>query len=491
MFLRKASFLLPAALAVATAFSGGAYASSHREAPFIAGNPRVDGTDFYMFNSYETGRTGFLTVIANYYPLEDGFGGPNYFPLDPAALYEISFDTNGDGKEDITFQFRFQNNIADIKLPVGGTNVSIPLVAAGPLGGANAPLNVSESYTIDMVSGDRRAGTHAPVTNGSGGSTFTKPTDFIGVKTFGSVAAYESYAESTIQSINIPGCNTPGRVFVGQRRDPFAISLGHFFDLLNFNPTAQTVAQNDLANKNVTSIEMELPISCIASSTDPVIGAWTTASLRQAGLLRYPVPSGYAQTIKSGGAWVQVSRLGMPLVNEVVIGLKDKDTFNGSSPSGDAQFATYVTNPTAPALVQAVLGAPAPTNFPRQDLVNTFLTGFTGINQPKNVVPAEMLRLNTSIAPTVIANQNALGVLGGDNAGFPNGRRPVDDVVTSTVRVAMGVLCTLNNPAVFGCKPSDAPAGALPLTVGGLNSSSGNFLATFPYLATPVPGAAD
>jgi hypothetical protein len=178
----------------------------------------------------------------------------------------------------------------------------------------------------------------------------------------------------------------------------------------------------------------------------------------------------------------------MPLVNEVVIGLGDKDSFNASEPKDDAQFATYVTNPTLPALIQALFSAPAPTNFPRKDLIVAFLTGVSGLNQPKSVVPSEMLRLNTQTTPVPKGQQNNLGVIGGDVSGFPNGRRPGDDVVDISLRVAMGVLCTLNNPSVFGCVPSDAAAGTAPLTDGAYIDDT-FFDATFPYLLEPLPGA--
>jgi hypothetical protein len=178
----------------------------------------------------------------------------------------------------------------------------------------------------------------------------------------------------------------------------------------------------------------------------------------------------------------------MPLVNEVVIGLPDKDRFNASKPKDDGQFADYVTNPTLPALLEILfgdLGVKAPTNFPRTDLVAAFLTGVDGLNKPDNVRVSEMLRLNTAIAPTPGAKQNRLGVLGGDNAGFPNGRRPGDDVVDIELRVAMGALCTL---AIGGCTPADAPAGSLHYTDGAFLSSAA-FANKFPYLRSPLPGS--
>ena len=468
-----------------------AAASSHREAPFVSGIPRVDGTDFYMFRSYEAGRAAFVTLVANYVPLQDGYGGPSYFQLDANALYEIHVDNNGDGVEDVTFQFRFKNNLADITLPIGGKNISIPLVQAGSISASsNAALNLKETYQLDVVRGDRRTGTRQAVLSAGGARDLVKPFDFIGTKTFGSIAGYEAYAAQSIHTINIPGCATPGKVFVGQRKDPFVIALGKVFDLLNLNPLATTGGVDDLADKNVTSIVMEVAASCL-TGTDPVIGGWTTASLRQGRLLNGTPPSGHSVGAKEGGAWVQVSRLGMPLVNEVVIGLKDKDKFNSSKPKDDGQFADYVTNPTFPALVEILFGPTvrAPTKFPRADLVTAFLTGVPGLNQPVGVKASEMLRLNTSIAPVPKGSQSPLGVLAGDNAGFPNGRRPGDDIVDITVRVAMGVLCTLNMPAAFGCVPADAPSGALAYTDNGTVITDAMFNATFPYLLTPLPGA--
>ncbi|MFL6707148.1 MAG: DUF4331 domain-containing protein [Massilia sp.] len=471
-----------------------AMASSHREAPFITRHPKVDATDFYMFRSFQAGRSDYTTIIANYVPLQDAYGAPNYFSLDPDALYEIHIDNNGDGKEDMTFQFRFTNTIKDAQFTVGGKKVSIPLVInGGAIDGPNAAgTNLRETFTVNVVRGDRRAGTRTAVTNAAdGSSTFDKPIDNVGNK---SIPNYDAYAAKHIYSVNIPGCATPAKLFVGQRKDPFVVNLGETFDLINikapaveFDPNAEKGAKDDLALKNVTAIEMEVPTSCLLNATagDPVIGGWTTASLRQGRLLNPAPVNGKASS--EGGAWTQVSRLGMPLVNEVVIGLKDKDRFNHSKPSADAQFADYVTNPTLPALVEtlyASAGVKAPTNFPRNDLVATFLTGIKGVNQPKTFAAAEMLRLNTSIAPTAVGSQNRLGVIGGDNAGFPNGRRPGDDVVDIALRVVMGKLCTLS----IGCVPADAPAGGIRFTDGAYLDET-FFNPTFPYLKNPIPGS--
>lgn len=517
--------LLPLLAAIGTLYGLSALpvqASSHREAPAITGMPKVDAADFYMFNSYEPGRAGFVTLIADYLPLQDAYGGPNYFKLDPNALYEIHVDNVGDAKEHLTFQFKFTNTSKGQTLPINGTNVGIPLTQFGQVTDATgATLNVTESYTLTVVRGDRRAGAAAPVSGtpiggGSSTTTFAKPSDNIGTKT---IPNYAAYANNFIYAINIPGCATPGKVFVGQRKDPFAVNLGVIFDLVNvpsaaflLDPANKDAGTDSLKDKNVTSLALEVPASCLlaSGSTDPVIGGWTTASVRQ-GTLRNGAPkSGYDNASLNGGAWTQVSRLGMPLVNEVVIGLNDKDKFNASKPKDDAQFAAYVTNPTLPKLLEIALATPniSPTNFPRNDLVTAFLTGIKGVNQQATVTPSEMLRLNTAIPPTPYASQNRLGLLGGllgpapqDLAGYPNGRRPNDDVVDISLVAVMGGLCEANGNAdtyKFGaaCNPSAVPLGT---AVYGLHDgvdqagpkvrAAGPLLAAFPYIGTPLPGA--
>lgn len=473
--------------------SGPASASSHREAPFITRHPKVDGTDFYMFRSYEAGRSGYVTLIANYSPLQDAYGGPNYFSLDPDALYEIHIDNNGDGREDLTFQFQFTNTLKDLQVPVGDKKVSVPLMNIGPINSVNADtLNVRETYAVTVVRNGKRSHARAAISNAdTGASRFDKPVDNIGQK---SIADYAGYAAKHIYNISIPGCQQPGRMFVGQRREGFGVNLGETFDLVNikapataFDPNAEDKGLNTVSDKNITSLELELPISCVTSGNDPVIGAWTTASLRQGRLLNPTPNSDNKSASREGGAWTQVSRLGMPLVNEVVIGLKDKDKFNHSQPKDDAQFLNYVTNPTLPTLLETLFssaGVKAPTNFPRSDLISTFLTGIEGINKPANVKPAEMLRLNTATAAMAKGKQSRLGVIGGDSAGFPNGRRPGDDVVDIELRVAMGRLCTLG----IGCNAADAPSGKLDFTDGALVNDS-QFDASFPYLRTPIAGS--
>ena len=216
--------------------------------------------------------------------------------MDPDALYEIHIDNVGDGKEHLTFQFRFTNTNNDAQFTVGGKKVSIPLVInGGAIDSVNpAGLNVRETYTITMVTGDRRTGTRQAVTNATTGSTsFDKPVDYIGNK---SIPDYASYAAKHVFAVNIPGCATPGKVFVGQRKDPFVVNLGETFDLINikapataFDANAEKAGHDDLAMKNITAIEMEVPTACLTNGKEAVIGGWTTASLRQGRVIN-PTP---------------------------------------------------------------------------------------------------------------------------------------------------------------------------------------------------------
>ncbi len=497
-------------IAVVLGLPSAASASSHREAPFVTKNSKVDGTDLYVFDSYEPGRSGFVTLIADYLPLQDAYGGPNYFSLDPDALYEIHIDNTGDGVEDLTFQFQFQNTLAPssvdggapgLSLSIGyadggsAQNVAVPFVNLGDVSNI-ANLNVRETYTVNLVTGPSRSGTSAAVKNATTQATvFTKPTDNIGPKSF--PGGYATYAAQYIYPITIPNCSTQGKLFVGQRAEPFAVNLGPIFDLIDAPKAVVTggsgpnVVPNPLAKKNITSLELELPAPCITqSATQTVIGAWTTASMRQARVLNpnatYAVPS------VEGGAWTEVSRLGAPLVNEVIIGLPDKDRWNSSAPKDDAQFAKYVTNPTLPAVIDILFGPGlAPQLFPRTDLVEAFLTGVPKVNAfpmpAGGPAPAtvEELRLNTALPPTPAATQNYLGATGCfvngvlntsaakcDPAGFPNGRRPGDDVVDIALQVVMGEL--IGNPSV-------APAYNVPFT-DGVQQTSAQFDTTFPYL---------
>lgn len=509
-----------------------AQASSHREAPYIGKYPQLDGTDFYMFNSYEPGREDYVTILANYNPVQAAYGGPNYFPLDNAGLYEIHIDNDGDAEEDITFQFRFNNAEVDggtIKLPIGEgdnqKNISASLKNVGVLSAdSEAGLNYLEEYSVRMVSGDRRRGSKQNVTDANSGSqNFRKPFDYAGTKTYGGAGNYTAYADSFIHDTSIPGCSAPGRVFVGQRLEGFKIALGEVFDLVNFVPiegdsapgagdgdgfdggVTQSEDRNILARNNVTTIALEVHKDCLTGDGNGVIGGWTTSSLRQATILnRRPT---LAKPEIGLGGWTQVSRLGNFLVNELVIGFPDKDKFNSSEPKSDGQFLNYVTHPVLPAIIDSLFRGPvndtlgtsienlAPANIPRQDLVTGFLTGFPGVNQLAEVTQSEMLRLNTGIKAVAREDQHPLGVAAGDTAGFPNGRRPGDDAVDIALRVVMGALCHDVPLGEDGagvnlglCAPEDAPVGNAALTDGAPISAS-DFDNTFPYLITPYPGS--
>lgn len=516
-----------------------ASASSHREAPGITEQPKIDATDFYMFKSYEELRGDYVTLIANYQPLQAPYGGPNYFTMDPDAIYEIHVSNDADAEEEITFQFQFDNNLKDgtgIQLDIGGEMVAIPLRAAGEITAAEptAALGETENYTVTMIRGDRRSGARAALTNSSG-ANFVKPVDNIGNKTLPDYAAYAN--AYVYDNVAIPGCD-PGRVFVGQRAEAFAVNLGEVFDLVNlvpiqgpdtplwpqyndpdFNPggIVQDRANDDLIGEaNVTTLALEIPIGCLTQGSEDVIGAWTTASLPQAEL-EDPSPN-YEATSIYGGAWVQQSRLSNPLVNELVIGLPDKDLFNAAEPIIDEALAVYVTNPTLPALLNALFNPNgefgvddiAPSNFPRNDLVTAFLSGFPGVNQPAGFDAAtdlsEMLRLNTSFAATARADQHTFGLLAEDLGGFPNGRRPGDDTVDLALRVVMGRLChnvplgqelsgdsTAEDSINLGLCGSDdpttvAPAGLTPLTDGAPLRAT-ELQDVFPYLNTPIAGS--
>jgi hypothetical protein len=499
LFKTYKTSIMAVALATCGAASLPILAASHREAPMIAGLPRVDSTDVYVFRSYEPGRSAFVTILANYIPLQDAYGGPNYFNFDNDALYEIHIDQNGDGREDLTFQFKFSDLNKNIALNIGGKQIAIPLINIGPTTEVNAAsLNATQTYTVSAIRGPRRNPTSAGmlVNAANGQLSFAKPVDNIGNRSF---PDYKNYASRHVYSVNIPGCSTPGKLFVGQRKDGFGVRLGDIFDLLNI-PTAEVIgnrnnptAFNATEDKNVSTLGLEVPINCIATTAEPVIGVWTTASLPQS---RLPQSGPLSRLIASKNNFIQVSRLGSPLVNEVVIGLPDKDKFSGAEPKDDGQFADYVTNPTLPAIVEVIYGSAgvrAPTAFPRGDLVAAFLTGVAGVNRPANVVASEMLRLNTALPATAKGSQNSLGAAGCfvngalvvagnsgcDPAGFPNGRRPGDDVVDIALRVVMGALL----PPGAG-KPGSA---SLPYTDGVLVEDS-QFDNAFPYLTTPIPG---
>ena len=339
---RGALAAVPLALAL---LAGAATASSHREAPFITTVPKVDATDFYMFRSYEAGRGDYVTMIANYQPLQDAYGGPNYFAMDPNALYEIHIDNDGDAHEDITLPVPLQEHAGRQRCrrePEHRRQVGERFRWSRPArwpASRTATCSCGESYTVQR--GARRPPQPAmrqSVTNAANGSArFDKPVDNIGTKT---IPDYAGYAAQHIYSVNIPGCGMPARLFVGQRQDPFAVNLGTIFDLVNapvgvitdpalIGAAPNTIGRQERHHAGARSAQ-ELP--------DQRRRRHRRLDHRQPapGAAAQPASpaSGHQASEKPGGAWVQVSRLGMPLVNEVVIGLKDKDKFNASQAQG-------------------------------------------------------------------------------------------------------------------------------------------------------------
>jgi hypothetical protein len=460
-----------AALAFLTAgVTGGLYsspdtteASSHREAPMITEDPSVDCTDVYAFVSPD--QTNTVTLVANYIPLEEPSAGPNYYQFSDSALYEVHIDNDGDTNEDITYQFQFTTTTKNPNTFLYNTGP----ITAGTNGYDN--LNVEQRYTVTKVVGDRRTGTKTVIAQ----DVLVAPAN-VGPK---SIPDYDALVAPAIAPLA-----GGGQVFCGPRDDPFFINLGRAFDLLNIDPVLPGgldnqcgAAPDHLKGFNVHTIALQLPITELtasgaapADSADPnaIIGVWSTSSRRQVCLNR---TRGRGQF--TGGAWVQVSRLGMPLVNELVIARADKNVFNNSEPKDDGQFLNYVTDPELPGVLNALFGLTVPTSS-RDDLVQVFLTGVPGLNQKG--APAEYLRLNMAIQPTPVATRSRLGVLGNDLDGFPNGRRLGDDVVDIALRVVAGSL-----QPTFNVSPNNVLGDTV-------CSNDLPFLGTFPYLATPHDG---
>jgi len=482
------------------------YASSHSEAPNTSIMPQTDSTDMYAFQSYETGRSGFTTLIANYNPRQAPYGGPNYYALDNNFHYNIHIDNTGLGIATFTYQFSIINEISHngfgISFPIGPKsgprNIPIALKQLGPVtfNNSNGNLNYLEYFKLNVVN-DVTHTSSAVTQVGTLATAFPKPFDYAGTKTF--PQGYATYANNFIYNINIPGCATAGRVFVGQRADPFSIAIGQIFDLININPPiaagfssripgiSQSLANNVIRWTSIEAFALEVPTTCLTGGGNGVIGVWTSATVAS------------AKTV-SGRNIVgrQKSRIGNPLINELFIGLGDKDKWSGRTPYQDGLLNQYIQYPTFPTIVSTLflsyvnqhLGTKfktlAPTNYPRNDLVAIFLTGIPGINYLSATGGYyEYLRLNTTIP--IAVTQNTLGVIGGDLAGYPNGRRPGDDAIDIALRAAMGVICT-NFASLKVCSPSQANVGGVPFTDG---APEGTFLTTFPYLNTPAPGSLD
>ena len=460
MHLRTATHLgmaLVAMVGVSSVFNLGALpgdASSHREAPLISQDPVADATDLYAFVSPDAPDT--VTLVANYYPMQDPAGFPNYYRFGDDVAYRINVDFNGDAIEDIFYQWDFDTEIV---------NPASFLYNSGTIDSLDSPnLNVRQTYTLS----EGRGGVLTEVASG----LMTPPVN-IGPK---STPDYEALAAAAIHEVG-DGI----KVFAGQRDDPFWVDLGGIGDLLTIRqiPGNAGGGVDDLAGLNVQTLAVQVPVTQLtrdgavpasAEAADAVIGVWTTALRPQTRVLG-------PGTTESSGPHIQVSRLGMPLVNEVVAPLGAKDLFNSSHPGDDAQFLGAVTDPELAKLLNLLYGSalvPVPESG-RDDLVTVFLTGVPGLNQPPDVKPSEMLRLNVAIPPA--ATENPLGVIGGDNAGFPNGRRLGDEVVDIELRVAAGFLLG-----------EEFQNGANGLLGDGVPANDVPFLAAFPYVGTPHQG---
>jgi hypothetical protein len=477
-------------------------ASSHREAPLSKLDPTADNTDVYAFRSTEAGRTGFVTLIANFIPFEEPAGGPHFYRFDDSATYNIKIDNDGDGVEDITFEFVFKttfvnpNSILGQAAPNQATGVPSANIPAGS-GGVDPLItsltdpdyNEPQTYTVRMVKGASSKGGKKKNFTDLGGS-FTVPPDNIGERT---TPNYETaLAQPAIGTLNFAGGLT-GRVFAGQRDEGFYVNLEDLFDTINLASIGSTGGTDTTAGFNVHTIAIEVPVQMLtrnsAAPTDPmdanaVIGVWSTVdrgTLNDKG--------------RQVGPFTQVSRLGSPLVNEVVIPLGTKDAFNASTPKNDSSAAPFVLDPQLPKLIQAVLAAggvniniPA---APRNDLAAIFATGIPAGLVPgfqnflSDGTPHEYLRLNVAIPPSAV--ENRLGLLGNDPAGFPNGRRVGDDVVDIELRAVLGgTPFNPNNPASGTANPFNVAPNN---TIGdGVDSNDVPYLTRFPYLGTPHPG---
>ncbi|SDT81316.1 DUF4331 domain-containing protein [Actinoplanes derwentensis] len=423
-------------------------ASSHREAPLIAGTPGLDNTDLYAFVSPDAPET--VTVVANWQPFEEPNGGPNFYTFAEKTAYDINIDNNGDAKADITYRYTFRTSYR---------NAGTFLYNTGPVTSlSDGDLNLRQSYSLDRITS---AGTKKVLKTARVAPSFTGK------------ASMPNYATVSDEAVTSAGGGVTS--FAGQADDPFFADL-RVFDLL-YGGDLSEVGQDSLRGYNVNSIALRVPKADLALkgnvSRNPVVGIWSTTSRIGASMKGKP------------GKLQQVSRLGMPLVNEAVIPAGRKNEFNASVPTGDTKFLSHVTSPEIPKLIEAIYKIPAPAT-PRKDLVEVFLTGVCKDCGPiaadlnsqllnKDVVkksfrPSEQLRLNMAVAPA--ENPNRFGVIGGDLAGFPNGRRLTDDVIDVTLQAAEGILLP------------DPPA-AVKTLGDGVDANSAGFRSHFPYVALP------
>ena len=453
-----------AAAAIITALGGAgrpdrAGASSHSEAPLIGEDPRADNTDVYAFVSPD--RPDTTTLIANYIPLEAPAAGPNFYAFDDTVKYAIHVDNDGDGAEDVSYEFRFNTQTRN-----GGTF----LYATGPVGSPDDPdWNRPQTYSVTRVTGNRRTVL---------GSNLRTPPVNVGPR---STPDYATTAAAAVGSL-------PGgiKVFAGQRDDPFFVDLGSVFDLGGlrpFNaahliPLGVEAGVDAVAQYNTHTIAIQVPTEQLTLEDRPTIGVYASASRQRVRILKADGPSGQ-------GGWIQVSRLGEPLINEVVIPLADKDRWNRTEPEDDEQFVGYYRNPEIARIENALYGGAlaAVDETGRDDLVAILLTGVDGLNLT-GPTKADLLRLNTDIAPSgPVGTGNRLGVLAGDLAGFPNGRRLEDDIVDIELRaIGQGYGTFLNG--LLGL-PNKSPNNTLG---DGVDENDKDLLTSFPYVPLPHQG---
>ena len=470
-------------------------ASSHAEAPLISMDRYADNTDIYAFRSTEAGRSGYATLIANFIPFQDPSGGPQFFRFDDTVLYEIHVDNTGDGVADVTYQFRFKTHIVNSKTILGHTAVNQDGVVSSL---TDPDYNMPQTYSVTRVSGD---------TSTVIGNNLLMPPSNVGPR------VTPNY-EANLGSQAIYPLSNGGKVFCGQRDEGFFIDVGAVFDGLNFRSLGASGGVDTLRGFNVNSIAIEVPVQDLTrdgavpsspTAANAVVGIWSTASRRAVRVINptqsHPEDSDNDDDddgggrIHNNGGWRQVSRLGNPLVNEVVIPLGMKDGFNASSPTGDTKYVPAVLDPELPKLAKLVFatyGAFDGVTFnidippaPRTDLAQIFALGIpvnpvTGPNYTTVIQgtdsPHEYMRLNLAIAPS--SNPSRLGLLGGDVAGFPNGRRVFDDVVDIELRAALGG--TPFTPA-FNHPPNNSVGD-------GVSTNEQPYLTRFPYLASPNQG---
>jgi hypothetical protein len=444
-----------AAAAVAVPLSFG---SSHREAPNTAADPTADNTDVYAFTADDAQDS--LTVVADWIPFEDPAGGPNFYQWDPRARYYVNLDNTGDGVYDIRYRFEFKTKVRNKE------SFAVALPPVRSLNDAN--LNVRQTYTV----------TREAYRNGKLRSSRVVARNQPAVPSNIGPKTMPDYAALSAQGIR--GLKGGGKVFAGQRDDPFFVDLGVTFDSIDFRPGTGTGNQgggkDDVAGYNTNSIVLQVPERQATSdgravsgadAANAVVGVWSTTERRK---LQVTDATG-----RDSGRWVQVSRLGNPLVNEVVIPLGQKDKFNRTQPQDDAaNYGKYVVTPELAKLMNALFGLGV-KETERTDIVTALLTGVPGLTQiGSKPAAADTLKINLGVPPS--ATQSRFGVLAGDTAGFPNGRRLGDDVVDIELRVIGGFLL-----------PEDQGGKKLPLG-DGVDQNDRPFLSSFPYVAEPTPG---